>query len=121
LNEKKLKKIVTKEIMFYDDTYFLKRTDPKLVFYYSGHAVEGMLLFSKSDQIFYDKNLLGHFAVQIEKQMTSLKNVKENKVIWSVDFYIDACHSGSCLELCKKWVIDNGGVIKEYHDLATFK
>merc|ERR1711871_487800 len=105
LTEKRIKKIIDKEVKFYDDSYFVKRTDPKIVVYYSGHALPKYLVLSQREVIYYDDYIMGHFAKSIENQMSVLKNVKEDKVIWGVNFYIDACHSGSCLDSCKKWVL----------------
>ena len=68
--------------------------------YYSGHGEIGLLKFSDFDEKYevIVQNILKYADDQTKK------TAKTDKISWFVNWYIDACHSGSAKDSTVKWV-----------------
>ena len=96
-----------KEFDFFDKSYFETHNEAHINFYYTGHGKVGGI-FLADFNIKYDeavKNILVSANDQIKKIGKPYKNYHDYyESRWYVNWYIDACHSGSCKDETEKWM-----------------
>lgn len=123
MTEKTVKNAITKEISFFDQSYFDSgRKDPKIVVYYSGHGQPNMIqLKDRQDYVTYEF-IYKLFVETIDKHHKKDLDLKD-KMQWFVEFYCDACHSGSALGEAKKFAekFDHKALQRNTENNARYK